>query len=102
MIPGAHQAARWRRPAPRRTWSAPLAQRMVQTAFPGCRLLDMEWLGGKLPQDWRQLARLFDLSALCEALTRDQLPDDVTAELVELVSATVENRDPRVGDKRPY
>jgi len=50
--------------------------------------------GGKLPQNWRQLARLVDLTALCESLTHDQLPDSVVAELVELVRATVENRDP--------
>jgi len=52
--------------------------------------------GGKLPQDWRQLSRLFDLTALCESLTREQLTDDVEAELVELVTATAENRDPQV------
>jgi aminoglycoside phosphotransferase (APT) family kinase protein len=52
--------------------------------------------GGALPQDWRQLARLLDLVALCESLTRDKLPPDVEAELLELVRATVENRDPQV------
>jgi hypothetical protein len=46
-----------------------------------------------LPQNWRQLARLLDLTALCESLTHDDLPDEVTGELVELVGATVENRD---------
>lgn len=50
--------------------------------------------GGNLPQDWRQLARLVDLIALCESLTHDHLPDDVASELVELVYATVEGRDP--------
>jgi aminoglycoside phosphotransferase (APT) family kinase protein len=49
--------------------------------------------GGKLPQNWRQLARVVDLTALCESLTHDQLPDTVVAELVEFVRATVENRD---------
>ncbi len=52
--------------------------------------------GGKLPQGWRQLARLVDLTALIESLTHDQLPDSVVAELVELVRATVENRDPQL------
>jgi aminoglycoside phosphotransferase (APT) family kinase protein len=52
--------------------------------------------GGDLPPDWRQLARLLDLSALCESLTHDKLPPDVVAELSELFSATVENRDPRL------
>jgi aminoglycoside phosphotransferase (APT) family kinase protein len=50
--------------------------------------------GGRLPHDWRRLARLVDLVALCESLTHDQLPDDVITELVELVRATIEDRDP--------
>ena len=49
--------------------------------------------GGSLPPDWRRLARLVDLVALCESLTRDWLPQDVEAELVELVQATVEQRE---------
>jgi aminoglycoside phosphotransferase (APT) family kinase protein len=53
--------------------------------------------GGTLPRDWRRLARLLDLAALCESLTHGQLPDTVTAELVELVRATVEDRDPQPG-----
>jgi aminoglycoside phosphotransferase (APT) family kinase protein len=52
--------------------------------------------GGVLPHDWRRLARLVDLTALCESLTHEQLPDPVVAELVELVRATVENRDPQL------
>jgi aminoglycoside phosphotransferase (APT) family kinase protein len=51
--------------------------------------------GGTLPDDWRRLSRIVDLIALCEMLTRDQLPDDVVADLVEIVRATVENRDPQ-------
>jgi aminoglycoside phosphotransferase (APT) family kinase protein len=50
--------------------------------------------GGELSQEWRRLARPLDLTALCESLTHDQLPDTAAAELVELVRATVENRDP--------
>jgi len=50
--------------------------------------------GGSLPGDWRRRARLTDLLALCEGLTREQLPQDVAAELVELMLATVEDRDP--------
>ena len=53
--------------------------------------------GGTLPDDWRSLARLVDLTALCESLTHDQLPNTVIAELVELVRGTVENRDPHFG-----
>lgn len=50
--------------------------------------------GGTLPQEWRRLARLIDLVALCESLTHDHLPEAVSTELVELVRATVEDRDP--------
>lgn len=50
--------------------------------------------GGVLPGSWRNLARLVDLTALCESLTHDQLSDEVVAELVELIRATVEDRDP--------
>ncbi len=51
--------------------------------------------GGKLPADWRRLAKVLDLVALCESLTHDDLPGSVVTELVELVQATVENRDPQ-------
>lgn len=51
--------------------------------------------GGMLPDDWRRLTRIVDLVATCEMLTRDQLPDAVTTELLEIVRATVENRDPQ-------
>jgi hypothetical protein len=50
--------------------------------------------GGRLPHDWRRLARIADLVALCDGLTHDELPDAVTVDLVELVRATVEDRDP--------
>jgi aminoglycoside phosphotransferase (APT) family kinase protein len=49
--------------------------------------------GGSLPDDWERLTRIVDLVALCEMLTRDQLPNDVVIELVEIVRATVENRE---------
>jgi aminoglycoside phosphotransferase (APT) family kinase protein len=52
--------------------------------------------GGRLPHDWRRLARLVDLVALCESLTHDELPDGVITELVELVRATIEDRDARL------
>jgi aminoglycoside phosphotransferase (APT) family kinase protein len=52
--------------------------------------------GGALPQDWRRVARLVDLTALCESLTHDSVPDSVAVELVELVRATVESRDPQL------
>jgi aminoglycoside phosphotransferase (APT) family kinase protein len=50
--------------------------------------------GGSLPEDWLRLGRLLDLTALLEALTRDYLTEEIVAELVELVRATVEDRDP--------
>lgn len=50
--------------------------------------------GGKLPDNWRRLARLVDLAALCESLTHEHLPETVVGELVELVRATVEDREP--------
>jgi aminoglycoside phosphotransferase (APT) family kinase protein len=52
--------------------------------------------GGKLQQDWRQLARLYDLSALLLNLTHGQLPGAIAVEVVELIRATVENRDPKL------
>lgn len=51
--------------------------------------------GGRLPDGWRRLARIVDLIALCESLTHDELPHDIVVELVELVRATVEDRDPQ-------
>lgn len=50
--------------------------------------------GGKLRKDWRDLARVIDLTALCESLTKDELPVDAERELLDLVQATIENRDP--------
>lgn len=50
--------------------------------------------GGKLPGNWRLLARWTDLLAICESLTHDGLPDAAAIELVELARAAVENRDP--------
>jgi hypothetical protein len=52
--------------------------------------------GGALPRDWRRLARVLDIAAICQSLTRAQLPDTAIAELVELVRATVEDRDPEL------
>lgn len=50
--------------------------------------------GGMLPDNWRRLGRVLDMVALCESLTHDALPDAITAELLELILATVEDRDP--------
>jgi aminoglycoside phosphotransferase (APT) family kinase protein len=51
--------------------------------------------GGTLREDWRALARVIDLTALCESLTKDELPSDVESELLALVQATIENREPK-------
>ncbi len=40
---------------------------------------------GSLPPDWRRLARIVDLVALCSSLTKDSLPADVEVELAEFV-----------------
>jgi aminoglycoside phosphotransferase (APT) family kinase protein len=53
--------------------------------------------GGRLPPNSHQIARLVDLAALCESLTHDELPDSVVADLVELVRATIDNREPQLG-----
>jgi aminoglycoside phosphotransferase (APT) family kinase protein len=55
--------------------------------------------GGELPDDWPQVVKLFDLTALCDMLTRETLPDDVVAEQIELVRSTVEEVPLRIGDQ---
>lgn len=45
--------------------------------------------GGTLPEDWRILARVIDLFALCESLTHDQLPENAAAELIKLIRTTI-------------
>ena len=45
--------------------------------------------GGRLPDDWRRLARVLDLAAIIESLTRDRLPAHVIAELLALVQTIV-------------
>ena len=52
--------------------------------------------GGALPRDWRRLARVLDVAAICESLTHGQLPDGAAAELIELIRAIVENCDPEL------
>ena len=48
--------------------------------------------GVDLPSDWRQTARVADLSALCELLTRPATPSAVVEEIRELVLATIDGR----------
>jgi hypothetical protein len=46
--------------------------------------------GGYLPEGWREIVRVIDLTALVECLTHDDLPAEVESELIELIVATVE------------
>ncbi len=52
--------------------------------------------GGKLADDWRRLARIVNLAGICASLSRDKLPPQFIPELVELVRATIEDRDPEI------
>jgi aminoglycoside phosphotransferase (APT) family kinase protein len=45
--------------------------------------------GGVLPEDWFELGRAMDLTALLEFLTRPGLPTSITPEILGLVEATV-------------
>jgi aminoglycoside phosphotransferase (APT) family kinase protein len=45
--------------------------------------------GWQLAGDWFLRARLADLPALCELLTRDDVPDVIVAELRDLIAETV-------------
>ena len=45
--------------------------------------------GGYLPDNWREIVRVVDLTALVECLTHDNLPVDVEAELLDLIIATL-------------
>jgi len=53
--------------------------------------------GGQLPDNWREIARVIDLSGIIECLTHDELPIEVERELLELVNATLDRRDPNLG-----
>ena len=49
--------------------------------------------GVDLRGDWLMAARMADLPALCDLLARQSTPDDVTGEVLELITATVEQRE---------
>ena len=51
--------------------------------------------GMQLADDWLTLARLLDLPALCELLSRPRVPDLVVAEVGQLVEQTVSELDGR-------
>ena len=44
--------------------------------------------GGVLPEDWRRISRVLDLTGLVHCLTHPQLPDDVTREILQLIKST--------------
>ena len=46
--------------------------------------------GGHLPENWQAAVKLIDLTALVECLTHQTLPDEVAAELFELINATLD------------
>lgn len=66
-------------------WSRPQMEPHFSTGF--------RENGGVLPENWREISRAMDLTALVEMLTRPALPEGVASEIVELIEATVENRE---------
>ena len=48
--------------------------------------------GGHLPDNWKPVVKLIDLTGLVECLTHDGLPSDVEAELFALIDATLAMR----------
>ncbi len=48
MVPGAPEEARWLRSQPRRGLPAPALKRIVHTAFPRCRVIEIEPLADGL------------------------------------------------------
>ena len=48
--------------------------------------------GGHLPDNWKLIVKLIDLTGLVECLTHDELPGDVEAELFALIDATLAMR----------
>ena len=49
--------------------------------------------GVNLRGDWLMAARMAELPALCELLARESTPDDVTGEVLGLLTATVDQRE---------
>lgn len=47
--------------------------------------------GGELPDNWRHIIRVIDLTALVECLTHDYLPDDVANEIIGLINSTLDD-----------
>lgn len=53
--------------------------------------------GGQLPDNWREIATIIDLCGIVECLTHDELPVDIEIELLELIRARLDHRDPNFG-----
>jgi fructokinase len=49
--------------------------------------------GGRLPDDWRRLGRVMDLTKLCQTLTEDDLPAEIVTEVAELVRESIDAMD---------
>lgn len=47
--------------------------------------------GFNLPDNWLSIARVADLGALCELLTRPNVPENVVSELRDLILATLDD-----------
>lgn len=47
--------------------------------------------GMQLPNDWLQVARVMDLPALCELVSRPSLPEEFVQELLDLTRGTLRN-----------
>ena len=45
--------------------------------------------GGELPDDWRRISQVLDVTALVECLTHDYIPDDVAGEILQLIESTL-------------
>ncbi|HKE57302.1 MAG TPA: phosphotransferase [Pyrinomonadaceae bacterium] len=52
--------------------------------------------GGGLPDRWRDIVRVIDLTALVECLTQEDLPSDLEAELLALIQATLKECAPEI------
>jgi hypothetical protein len=48
--------------------------------------------GGHLPDNWKFIVKIIDLTGLVECLTHDELPSDVESELFALIDATLAMR----------
>lgn len=50
--------------------------------------------GGSLPDDWRRISLVLDLTGLVECLTHEDLPDDVAIEILQLIDSTLKSCHP--------